>query len=255
MHLATEGTASLDLLAAAHTFAERRHRRLDDGTLVTGFSQGGTAAMALGRLLEDRGVPHLRLAALAPMSGPYDLEHAELPAIVAGDLDAADSNYYLSYLMRRWQSIYRVFGAPADVWRGTWGARVGELFDGRHDDVAILKVLPSRSEELFTPAFRARLTHPDGPLLAALRENDVACDWAPKAPIRIYAARADEQVAYANVTSCVAQLRAHGVRPELLDMGRTGHFGSTLRAAPRVLAWFQDIEGPPTGDGPRRDRR
>jgi hypothetical protein len=251
MQLATEASASLDLLRAAHAFAERVHRRLDPGTLVTGFSQGGAAAMAFGKALQDRGDPRLRLAALAPMSGPYDLEHAELPAILAGRLDAADSNYYLSYAMREWQPIYHVFDAPTDVWRGGWGTKVESLFDGRHDDVAILKALPRRLNQLFTPAFRARLAHADGALLAAIRENDVACDWAPRAPIRLYGARGDEQVAFANSRSCVATLAAHGVKAPLIDMGRTGHFGSTLRAMPRVLAFFQRIQTPSRTVGKR----
>jgi hypothetical protein len=251
LHLASEANASLDLLRAAHAFAARRHRRLDADTLVTGFSQGAAAAMALGRALEDGADPGLRLAALAPMSGPYDLEHAELPAVLAGRLDAADSNYYLSYAMREWQPIYHVFDAPADVWRGDWGAKVEGLFDGRHDDVAILRALPRRLDQLFTPAFRARLAQPDGALLAAIRENDVACDWAPRAPIRLYGARGDEQGAFANSRSCVAALEAHGAAAPLYDMGRTGHFGSTLRATPRVLAWLQRIQTPSRTVGKR----
>jgi hypothetical protein len=243
LHLATETSASLDLLRAAHAFALREHRRLDGETLVTGFSQGAAAAMALGRALQDGADPRLHLAALAPMSGPYDLERAELPAVLAGRLDAADSNYYLSYAMREWQPIYHVFDSPADVRQGDWGAKMAGLFDGRHDDVAILKALPRRLDALFTPAFRARLAHPDGGLLAAMRDNDGSCDWAPKAPVRVYAARGDEQVAFANARSCVAALRAAGVRAPLHDMGATGHFGSTLRAAPRVLAFFQLIRG------------
>jgi hypothetical protein len=251
LHLASETSASLDLLRAARTFVRREHRRLDGDTLVTGFSQGGAAAMALGKALQDGADPRLRLAALAPMSGPYDLEHAELPAVLAGRLDPADSNYYLSYAMREWQPIYHVFDAPADMWRGGWSEKVGGLFDGRHDDVAILKVLPRRLDGLFTPAFRARLANPDGALLAAMRDNDVACDWAPRAPIRLYGARGDEQVAFANSRSCVATLAAHGVRVPLVDLGRTGHFGSTLRATPRVLAFFQRIQTPSRTVGKR----
>jgi hypothetical protein len=235
LHLATETSASLDLLRAAHAFALRERRRLDGDTLVTGFSQGGAAAMALGRALQDGADPRLHLAALAPMSGPYDLEGAELPAILAGRLDAADSNYYLSYAMREWQPIYHVFDAPTDVWQDDWGAKVAGLFDGRHDDVAILKALPRRLDALFTSAFRARLAHPDGGLLAAMRDNDGACDWAPKAPVRIYAAHGDEQVAFANARSCVAALRAHGVRARCTTWARRGT--SARRCGLRRASW------------------
>jgi hypothetical protein len=242
MHLATEGSASLDMLRAAHDLGARRHLSLDGRTLVTGFSQGGVAAMALGRLLEQGADPALRLAALAPMSGPYDLENVELPALLAGRLDRVASNYYLSYVMRAWQPIYHVFDSPADVWRGSWGSRTGRLFDGRHDDVAIIGVLPHSLAGLFTTAFRARLADPDGGLLAGMRENDVACDWAPRAPTRIYAASADDQVAFANAEHCAADLRARGVAAPLHDVGKLDHFGSTVAATPQVLAWFDRLD-------------
>jgi len=241
MHLATEGSASLDLLRAAHTFAQQRHRLLDTGALVTGFSQGAVAAMALGRLLQDGAEPHLRLRALAPMSGPYDVEHAELPAMLAGRLDPIASNYYISYVLHAWQPIYHVFDAPSDVWKREWDVRVPKLFDGRHDDEAIFKALPHRLSQLFTPTFRARLAQPDGGLLAAMRANDVACNWAPMAPIRVYGARGDDQVAFANAESCVADLRVHGVDARLHDLGKLDHFGSMLAATPRVLAWFAHL--------------
>jgi len=238
LHAGSEATASLDMLRAARGFAARHHRALEPGTLVTGFSQGGQAAMALGRLLQDGADPGFRLRALAPMSGPYDLEHAQLPATLSGRLDSLVSNYYLSYAMLAWQPIYRVFARPEDVWNGDWPARAARLLDGRHDDVAILERLPPRLSQLFTPAFRARLAHPAGGLAAALRANDTTCDWRPRVPVRLYAARGDRQVAYANSRHCAARLRAHGAGVRLVDVGAVDHFPSTLRAAPRVVSWF-----------------
>jgi Secretory lipase len=50
----SEVSASLDLLRAAAQLAGERGGRLDRGVLVTGFSQGGAAAMAVGRALQER---------------------------------------------------------------------------------------------------------------------------------------------------------------------------------------------------------
>jgi hypothetical protein len=241
LHAASEASASLDMLRAAHAFVAHRHRTLDPDTLVTGFSQGGQAAMALGRALQGGADPRLRLRALAPMSGPYDIEHAELRGILDGRLDPATSNYYLSYWMVSWQRLYHVFERSQDVWNGTWPTRVARLFDGRHDDVAILKRLPRHFSQLFTAAFRARLAHPDGAFAAGLRENDATCDWQPRVPVRVYAARRDRQVAFANAQRCVAQLRAHAAGAALVDVGAVDHFPSTLRATPRVLTWFTHL--------------
>ena len=255
MHAASEASASLDLLRAARTFAARRRRALDGDVLVTGFSQGGPAAMALGRLLQDGADPGLRLRALAPISGPYDLWHAQLPATLAGRLDPLAGNYYVSYAMLAWQPIYHVFDRPQDVWNGAWGARVTGLFDGGHDDVAILRRLPRRLSSLFTPGFLARLAHPDGGLAAALRDNDGTCEWRPRAPIRIYAAHGDRQVAFANSRHCVAQLRARGGHPRFVDVGGVDHFPSALRATPRVLSWFTHLVRSGTGRRPHAARR
>jgi hypothetical protein len=216
---------------------------LDSRTLVTGFSQGGQAAMALGRALQDGADAHLRLRALAPMSGPYDIEHVELPAALDGRLDPRAANYYLSYAMVAWQPLYHVFDRPQDVWKGAWATRVPPLFDGRRDDVAILKRLPGRLTELFTPAFLARLARPDGGLAVGLRENDTTCDWRPRVPVRVYAGRRDRQAMFANAEHCVAQLRRHGAAARLVDVGPVDHFPSTLRATPRVLTWFEHLDG------------
>jgi hypothetical protein len=58
------------------------------------------------------------------------------------------------------QPLYHVSDRPQDVWNGAWATRVPRLFDGRHDDVAILKRLPRTLPRLFTPALRARLGAP-----------------------------------------------------------------------------------------------
>jgi fermentation-respiration switch protein FrsA (DUF1100 family) len=90
----TVASASLDLLKAAKTLAERRKITLDSRILVTGFSQGGHTAMALGAALQRD--PELDVAAIAPVSGPFDLEHAELPATLDGRLDERVATFYLA---------------------------------------------------------------------------------------------------------------------------------------------------------------
>jgi hypothetical protein len=84
MDVASEVSASVDMLRAAKQFAADRHVALDDTVRVTGFSQGGTAATATAEALQN-GVDRWRLTAIAPISGPYDVQHTELPALVDGN--------------------------------------------------------------------------------------------------------------------------------------------------------------------------
>ncbi|MGY5135381.1 alpha/beta hydrolase family protein [Streptomyces nigrescens] len=66
-------SASLDMLRAAHSAAPKLGATLDRTVSVTGFSQGGQVAMALGRELHRGADPRFRLGMLAPVGGPYDL--------------------------------------------------------------------------------------------------------------------------------------------------------------------------------------
>jgi len=110
-----EVSASLDLLRAAKVIATRRRDTLAPGVLVTGFSQGGAAAMAVGRGLQHHALPGFRLRALAPVSGPYDLPGAQLPGIFTGQVAAAIAPYYVGYTLTAWNPLYHLYPAPGDA--------------------------------------------------------------------------------------------------------------------------------------------
>src|SRR4029079_7917153 len=112
----------------------------------------GHAAMALAHDLQRGAAPPLRLRALAPISGVFDLQRAELPAILAGRLDARISAYNLSALLLSWQPIYHLYGSVEDAFAPDYAGRVGQRFDGEHGDPEILSAMPSNLTQLLTPA-------------------------------------------------------------------------------------------------------
>src|SRR4051812_40024384 len=150
LHAASEAGASIDALRAAETFARRRGRRPDTRVLVTGFSQGGHAAMALGQALQRRAAPRLRLRALAPISGVFDLQRAEVPAILDGRMDGRLSAYNVSALLTSWQPIYHLYGSLDDVIAPDYAERLRPLFDGRPSDPQLLQAMPTRVSALLT---------------------------------------------------------------------------------------------------------
>ena len=241
LHAATEASASIDALVAARTFARRHGRRLDSRVLVTGFSQGGHAAMALGQALQRRAAPTLRLRAIAPVSGVFDLQRAEIPAILDARLDGRISAYNVSALLTSWQPIHRLYGSLDEAIAPDYAARVRRLFDGRHGDPEILAAMPARVDELLTPAGLDDLRHPDGALLAALRASDATCRWTPRAPVRLYAASGDLAVTSANSEHCARELRARDAQVDVIHLGPLDHFPSMFAATPQVLTWFEDL--------------
>jgi len=73
VHAATEASAAVDLLRAARDFAAQEVLQLNGQVFVTGYSQGGHAAMALHRKLELELSNEFAVTAAAPMSGPYSI--------------------------------------------------------------------------------------------------------------------------------------------------------------------------------------
>lgn len=239
MHVPSEATASLDLLRAARAF-----RPLDRKVLVTGFSQGASAALGLGRSLQAGEDRYFRLGALAPISGAYDFGGAELPALLAGELDPKSSVIYAAYTLVAFNRVHRVYDSPGEVFQDPG---VEALFDGEHTGRQLFEGTPDSLDDLLTPHGLDLLARPRGGLADALRETDSVCrDWAPRVPVRLYMAGGDEQATTANTAHCAASLRGKGVEAKVVDLGAVDfqgsrHLGSNVRGTAEALRWFRQL--------------
>ncbi|WP_380281967.1 alpha/beta hydrolase family protein [Kitasatospora purpeofusca] len=246
MDVPSETTAALDMLRAARAFVPRTGRALGHDVLVTGFSQGASAAMGLARSLQAGDDRWFRLRAVAPVGGAYDFEHAELPALLDGALEPKSSVLYSAYLLVAWNRLHRLYDSPAEVFRAPYDRTVEALFDGAHTGPQLFAGTPATVDALLTPHALAMLRHPTGPLARALRVADSTCDWAPAVPVRLYAADADEQAADANTDHCAAGLRSHGAEPTVVGLGTpdfagSRHLGSNVAATAAVARWFGEL--------------
>ena len=236
MHAASEASATLDLLPAADQAAAGLQVHLSHDVLLSGHSQGGAAAMAVGQALQHEN-GSWRLRALAPMAGPYDLGAAELPAITNPQaVDPHRASAYLAYLLIEWNQLYHLYSDPAQVFAQPYAGTIDTLFDGSHEFTDIAQALPA-PQQLFQPTYLASITHPNGALAMALSANDV-CRWAPRVPTRLFAGRADRDVVFANTQRCRAQIMTHGGNATIDDMGNVDHIGTAVAALPSIRTWF-----------------
>jgi hypothetical protein len=236
-----EVSASLDLLRAAKVIASRRGDKLASGVLVTGFSQGGAAAMAVGRALQQGSQPGFRLRALAPVSGPYDLVGAQLPGIFNGQIAAAIAPYYVGYTLTAWNPLYHIYPAPEDAFRHPYAASVQGLFDGSHPDLQIIAALPPGLRDLITTRYLRLLQHPTAALRRALIRNSTCTGWTPRAPVRLYAASGDTTVTQANAQHCLQNIRTRHGHVRLVQLGAVSHDISDFLALPKIVRWFQTL--------------
>ncbi|MEV5505307.1 alpha/beta hydrolase family protein [Streptomyces orinoci] len=246
MDVPSETTASLDMLRAARAFAPHTGRALGHDVLVTGFSQGASAAMALARTLQADGDRWFRIKAVAPISGGYDFQHAELPALLDGSLDAKSSVLYTAYLLVAWNRLHHLYHSPNEVFQAPYDSTIEALFDGSHTGQQLFAGTPNTLSALLTPHGFDMLRHPTGQLAAALRVADNTCAWSPRVPVRLYAASADEQAANANTDHCEAALQSHGVNAPVVNLGTpdfagSRHLGSNVAGTAATVRWFSRL--------------
>jgi pimeloyl-ACP methyl ester carboxylesterase len=235
----SEASVSLDMLRAADVVSRGQMAPLSKQVLVTGFSQGGQAAMAAGQALQRTGDPW-RLAALAPMAGPYDLSGTESEAL----LDPTRTNplkasLYAAYLFTAWKDLYHLYTDPRQIFTAPYAGIIEGLFDGTHTVTDIEAVLPV-PQKLFQPQALALIARPTGRYAAALRDNDV-CYWAPSVPTRLYAAHGDLDVVFANAEQCRRQIMAHGGTAQIVDLGNVDHVGTAKASVSLIRTWFTEL--------------
>ncbi|XVQ07945.1 hypothetical protein ACQP1W_36005 [Spirillospora sp. CA-255316] len=180
----------------------------------------------------------------APISGPYDIRNAQIPASLSedGTLDPRASVFYLSYVSVAWNRLHHLYDSPSEVFNAPHDKVAEGLFDGTTGEEEIVTRLPGTVRELATPRYLRMLEHPSGALLRAIRAADGTCDWRPRVPVRIYGAGGDEHVAFANTRSCARSLRAHGARPQIVDYGPdAGHNATVFKGLPDTLRWFRPL--------------
>ncbi|MYS35033.1 MULTISPECIES: S9 family peptidase [unclassified Streptomyces] len=234
-------SASLDMLRASRTAALRLDRPLTGDVYASGFSQGGQVAMALGKALQGGADRHFRLRALAPVSGPYDIEHAESPALFDGRVSDTSGLFYMTYFLTAQNRLHPLWKDPSEAFREPYAGLVDGLFDSDHYEEEIIGALPANLRELLTDAYYRELQHPTGALLAAFRAQDGTCVWKPAVPVRLYSSSGDTDVPIANARHCAADLAHRGVRAPVVDQGDMSHNETYLTSGPQIVRWFDGL--------------
>ncbi len=232
LHAETEASAAIDLLLATR-------RPISDATvpsegdvsnaaspsdgrqvLVTGYSQGGHAALALHRALETGGVPGASAFSVlgsAPMAGPYDLSGTSLRASLI-DPKLYDASIYTAFTLASFQRIYGgLWASPSDVFLPSFET-LPRLFE-ESDERGIVSRVPARPADMVRPEWLAALladsTHPFRKALAA---NDLT-SFVPKAPVLFVMSGSDKVVSPENARVARDAMTRAGASVDVLNVG------------------------------------
>ncbi|MDG2153060.1 MAG: lipase family protein [Crocinitomicaceae bacterium] len=253
-HGESEATATLDMIRAVREGEDLGlipGMTEDNGEMfITGYSQGGHAAMATHKYVEDNNLlSEFNILASAPCSGPYEITGAMADTILA----ASYSNPgYIVYLMASYQSVYgNLYNTYSDILRSPYDQIVVPYFNGDNTTLGMGSLnnqLPTIIQELVVDSvlqnFLNSASDFSHPLWQAMSDNDNH-DWVPERPVRMYYCTGDEQVSFQNAIAAEATMLANGAQNvEAIYMGDGMHNECILPSLSDVYYWFDTLRTP-----------
>lgn len=239
IHAASEASAGLDALRAARAVAAQERVALDAKLFVFGYSQGGHAAMALAREIEQHATPEFTLTAAAPMSGPYDVTNTA-KTFLADPTPNLDASSYTVAALASYQAVYHLADRMDLLFRKPYdGLATGYLTGALTSDQLGAGLAPTPAA-MVQPAFAATLNDASSAASRALRDNDVY-DWTPHAPMRLYYGSADRNVPPQNALTAAARMRSLGADVQAVNLGPLTHGGAVLPAMIGAGLFFRGL--------------
>ncbi|MCC6280287.1 MAG: T9SS type A sorting domain-containing protein [Saprospiraceae bacterium] len=241
VHAASEASVAVDMLRAETAFEAQNPVLTNDQLFITGYSQGGHAAMALHRKIELEHADEFTVTAAAPLSGPYSISG------VMRNLILTDAVYYYpAYIpntLLSYQTVYgNIFSQMTDVFKPVYANLITPFFNGTKSlntlNTQLITALTTnegacRPYKLFQDSAVALIQNDlNHPLNIALRDNDTYNNWTPQAPMRLFYCKADDQVPFMNSVVARDTLSAVGA-PDFLasDVDSTADHGDCFDPA------------------------
>ena len=253
VHADSEASAAIDMLFAARQYADQNDILLNDQLFVTGYSQGGHAAAAAHRTLQENYSDEFTVTASAPMSGPYSISGEMRDVILSNEeyfFPAYAPNTILSY-----DYVYDLFDEVVEVFKEPYATVISQFYDnqiglGTLNNLLITQLTANSGASVARNLFQDSIimeveNNFDHPFNVALRDNDVY-DWTPQAPTRLIYCQADDQVVYTNAIVADSVMNMNGAPDVMaLNVNPTANHGQCVEPATisalLFFAGFQDI--------------
>jgi alpha-beta hydrolase superfamily lysophospholipase len=184
--------ATVDFIIAAKKFAVANNIKLNGQLFLTGYSEGGYAAMATLQKIEQEGNMQVTLA--APMAGPYAFEALAMKVLSVPALSVpsfmADVGY--AYAIAYDEDVASVINEP-------YASKLEGLLDGTKTSPEIsaaLTTVTTGTDGLFNPQFVNHFfTDPEHWFKKAAQENNLH-NWVPQTAVRLVHCKGDDVIPY-----------------------------------------------------------
>ena len=193
-HAETEAQSSIDMIRAVRLSKDKFDIDCEERIFITGYSQGGHAAMSTHKFITERHSDEFKVWASSPMSGAYDMTGAQGSVMY----NPYTNPGYLPYILFGYNQIYNFYKTPSEVLKAPYDSILPPFFDGTFSMSQVNKVMPEIPKDVFREeAVKAFEEDPNFPFRKALEENNVY-NWKANEPVMLCYCEADEQVFYKN---------------------------------------------------------
>lgn len=209
IHADSEANAGIDMMKAVVELDSILALKRDPMIFVSGYSQGGHAAMAVTRKLQEKYADRYKVTASSPMSGPYDLDGVQADVMFY----PYTQPHYLPYLLLGYNEIYRLFSKDKfydQVFSEPYRDAVKGAFNGGYSHEDINSMLPNIPKEMLSDSLlNLFVNDPDFEFKKLLVENSMD-NWVPEMPMQICYCTGDEEVTYKNAIVAYDYMKDHG---------------------------------------------
>ena len=201
LHADSEASSVLDAVRAARAAAPSVGASLSGKVMLTGYSQGGHAAMAAHRAAERENPNEFNVVGGAYLAGPYNLSGGvQSTAAIAG------IQFFVPYLVTSYQKVYgNLYSDVNTVFKMPYAGSIENLLPSPTLNYTTLVtsgrlpggpgVTPAQARDLlFQPAYlKDSQTNPANPLFLAAKKNDLL-GWSPRVPVLLCGGAGDPTV-------------------------------------------------------------
>ena len=244
MHTETHGEASFHMIRAAEQFCYENDILLNGQLFVTGYSQGGHAALALLKHIQEYPADDFVLNVVATVggSGPFDVSGEQYEMVMADQ--PYSSGAYIPYVLFSYQAIYgNLYNSLDELFVAPYEETLPPLFDGTYSGSQIQSAMPAIPNQIFhTDVIQDLETDPSHPVNLALQDNDLY-DWTPQTPVRLIYCTGDEQVTYQNSLKAEQTMNINGAPNVTSIMAGTGDHSDCFEPyLLSTLVWFDQLK-------------
>ncbi len=256
VHSASQASAAIDMLLAAQVWFADAGEPWQDQLFISGYSQGGHAAAALHKTLQDNLYDTFPVTASTPLSGPYSISGVMYDKMISDDVYYTPA--YIAYVVLSYQTAYgMLFDDLNDLFKPAFVGPIESFYNREITTFTMNALLVGQlilaggvmPKLMFKDSvLQAIIDNDEHPFRVMLRDNDLY-DWAPDAPMRLYYCTADEQVPFQNSLVADTVMNAAGAADvTAVNLGNLSH-GNCATPALRASIDFFESFLLPSSDG------